>query len=98
MKTILILFWCWNYIFSASPSTLTTADVTPPVAAFYLNTHICGELTIYCCCADGNMMVCGGIGISFSCIPGGPFQCTKDLADCISPPSDCEACCKPCRA
>lgn len=48
---------------------------------------------LVCCCAGGNQFTCdNGQSVQFSCIPGGPFDCDRELSD-GGVVQDCSDCC-----
>jgi len=83
--------------FSAQENRCLLPEAPPTIGKFYIMTHRCPEMhMVHCCCSDGNMLGCMLQGISFSCIPGGPFECSADLSGCQESELDCDICCKPC--
>jgi hypothetical protein len=57
-------------------------------ALFWLISYQCNpEVTIQCCCADGNSYTYTAIGAAFTCIPRGSFECSSDLSGCEPNPS-----------
>lgn len=64
---------------------------------WWLQTYACGLVTTYCCCSDGNSMVCNLPGTGISCLSGGIFNCDSDLSGCGENPSNCDpGCCPEC--
>lgn len=97
------------YILSSASGNSSTVEINiiynnyklHEVAAsvYYLENEMCEEIdSIACCCSDGIQRICTTyVGMTFTCRPGGIFDCTSDLGDCL-PSADlqCESCCPSC--